>query len=201
MQLWLERYILPICATIVFGIIILNPFKFDWPQRLSLLVAISAFAYFVAHTIHKPKPSPVSAAPDPRISFLERQIESLQEQQRQLAEHQQATAEEKKVAAEEKRRRQVIRDKLGLFLKEAGEIRNNIAYNNPASLTDKQMWERRVEEYLAKNLGDSYTTRFRNPSHQVLATPLGIDSQMRGAWADLGARMAMLNDFISELRD
>jgi len=40
-QLWLDRYILPICAAIVSGIVILNPLK---QQRLFFVVAISSFA-------------------------------------------------------------------------------------------------------------------------------------------------------------
>ena len=175
----------------MFGVTILNPFKLDWQQRLSLLVAISAFAYFLAHTLHKPKAETVES--EQRIGFLERQVESLQSQQKQLADLQTN-------ATKEKERRQAIRGQLALFLKEGKAIQDGIEYNNPASLAEKKPWENRVEEYLIKSLDESYATRFRSPSHQVLSSPIGISQPMRGAWADVGAKMAMLNDFMSELR-
>jgi len=191
--LWLERYILPICAAIAFGAVILNPFKLDWQQRLSLLAAISAFAYFLAHTMHKQKAS-VVAESDPRIGILERQIESLQAQQIQLSGQQ---ADE----AKEKQRRQMVRGQLAVFLKEGRNIQEAIQYNNPNSLHEKETWERRVGEYLTKHLDESYAARFRSPSHQGTSYPLGMDAKMLSLWGEIGAKMAMLNDFMSELRD
>jgi hypothetical protein len=194
--LWLERYILPICATIVFGVIILNPFKFDWQQRLALFISVSAFAYFLAHTIHKSK-TVVAAESEQRISFLENQIKNLQSQQVQVAEQQVE-------ATKEKQRRQVIRDQLAVFLEEGRKIQTIIPSRSSQSIDDKEHWERRVQDYLSKNLDKSYVSRFQNPSHQGTLYPPGMGAlgvKTAGLWVDIGAKMAMLNDFISELRD
>ncbi len=51
--IWLERYLLPVCAAASIGIIVLNPMNFDWTQRITLGVAIVAVSYFAAHTLHK----------------------------------------------------------------------------------------------------------------------------------------------------
>jgi hypothetical protein len=57
---FLERFVLPVLATALIGVIVLNPFRFDWQQQLSLAIAVVAFAYFVGHSVHKlnnpPKP-------------------------------------------------------------------------------------------------------------------------------------------------
>ena len=193
MLLWLERYVLPICAAIVFGLFILNPFKLDWQQRLSLIIAVSAFAYFLAHTIHKPKLA-VAPESDQRLIFLERQVESLQSQQKQLT-------DQRAHLAEQKQRRSTVKGQLAEFLKEGKTIQHGIHYSNPGSLRQKQTWEHKVEDYLKKNLDESYAVRFTNPSHQVSSYPTGININMAGPWGDVGGKMAMLNDFISELRD
>jgi ABC-type transport system involved in cytochrome bd biosynthesis fused ATPase/permease subunit len=82
--LWLERFIIPIGVAIVVSAVIVNPLKFDWQQRISLLVAIFALTYFVSHTVYKPKAS-ATADSDQRIRFLERQVEDTQAQLKQLA--------------------------------------------------------------------------------------------------------------------
>jgi hypothetical protein len=193
MLLWLERFILPILATVVFGAIILNPFKFDRQQRLSLFLAICAAAYFLAHTIHKPKPL-AQADSEQRMSFLERQVENLQSQQKQMEDQR---ARDLKRGQE----RQLIRNQLADFLKEGKLIQDEIHYNNVDSLRRKELWEHKVAEYLSKNLDESYAVRFRNPSHEILSYPLHMTLQMRGAWGDIGEEMAMINDFIAELRE
>jgi hypothetical protein len=55
MPVFLERFVLPVLAGSIIAIIVLNPFKLDWQQRLSLAVGVLALAYFVGHTIHKSK--------------------------------------------------------------------------------------------------------------------------------------------------
>ncbi len=175
----------------MFGVTILNPLRLDWRQRISLAIAISALAYFVAHTIHKP---PATSAPDQRLVFLEQQVESLRSQQHDLT----TRAEN---SEKEKQRRQVIRGQLAVFMKEGQTIKDGLQYNNSSSLHAKADWERRVDEYLIKNLDESYAIRFRSPSHQVNSYPLGMSTQMLAAWAEVAARMVMLNDFIAELRD
>jgi hypothetical protein len=49
----LERLFLPLLATLLVGLIILNPFKFDWQQQVSLSIAVVAIVYFVDHTIRR----------------------------------------------------------------------------------------------------------------------------------------------------
>lgn len=53
MPKFIELVAIPILATVVCATIILNPFRFDWQQRVSLLIAVLAFAFFLAYTIHK----------------------------------------------------------------------------------------------------------------------------------------------------
>lgn len=195
MHLWLERYVLPICATVVFGLTILNPLKLDWQQRISLAIAISAIAYFVGHTLRKPVTVPTP--PDPRISFLEQQVQSLQSQQQQLA-AQEANKEK------EKTRRQEIKKQLAVFIDEGQKIQKDLEFNNSTALQTRIAWQQKVSSYLTQNLDESYAVRFRNPSHQVTSYPMGISRQGTGMmvpWGEVTARMAMLNDFISELRD
>jgi len=194
-HLWLERYVLPICATVVFGLTILNPLKLDWQQRISLAIAISAIAYFVGHTLRKPAAAPAQS--DQRITFLEQQVQSLQSHQQQLA-TQEASKEK------ERTRRQAIRKQLAILLQEAQKIQNDLEFNNSTALRAKVEWQQRVADYLTQNLDESYAVRFRNPSHQVTSYPVGISRQGTGMmvpWGEVTARMAMLNDFISELRD
>jgi hypothetical protein len=97
--------------------------------------------------------------------------------------------------------RNAIKAHLAQFLKEGGEIQNGLLYSNIDSLRQKEEWEKRVEEYLEKNLDGSYSVRFQNPGHPVTEYPEGINSKMMGPWANTGARMTMLNSFIAELRD
>ena len=55
MPVFFERFVLPILATLVVGVILLNPFKLDRQQQLSLFLAVVCFAYFVGYTLHKNK--------------------------------------------------------------------------------------------------------------------------------------------------
>jgi hypothetical protein len=194
-HLWLERYVLPICATVVFGLTILNPLKLDWQQRISMAIAITAIAYFIGHTLRKP--ATPSIQQDQRIMFLEQQLQSVQSQQRQLADQE---------ASKEKQRqqRQEVRKQLAVFIEEGEKIQKDLEFNNSTALQAKIHWQQRVVDYLTKNLDESYAVRFRNPSHQVTSYPAGIAGQGRGMmvpWAEVTVRMVMLNDFISELRD
>ena|ERR1022692_637855 len=56
MPIFLERFVLPVLATSVITVILLNPFKWDWQQRVSILVFVFALAYFVGHTLTKKRP-------------------------------------------------------------------------------------------------------------------------------------------------
>ena len=97
--------------------------------------------------------------------------------------------------------KQAIKAQLAVFLKEGREIQNGLHYSNIDSLRQKEEWEQRVEKYLEKNLDGSYTVRFQTPGHPPTAYPEGINSKMMAPWANTGARMAMLNSFMAELRD
>ena len=134
------------------------------------------------------------AQSDQRLSALEQQVQNLQTQQQEFA-IQEVNREK------EKQQRQQIKGQLAGFLKEAQGIQNSIHYNNPASLYEKSDWERRVEEYLADKLDQSFAVRFHSPKQQVTAFPVGMNPPMRGPWSDLTAKMGMLHDFISELRE
>jgi hypothetical protein len=48
---FLERFILPALATVLIGVILLNPLKFDWQRQVSLAIAVVALAYFVGRTV------------------------------------------------------------------------------------------------------------------------------------------------------
>ena len=97
--------------------------------------------------------------------------------------------------------KQAIKAQLAVFLKEGREIQNRLEYSNMDSLRQKQEWEQRVEKYLEKNLDGSYAVRFQTPGHPSTTYPEGINSKMMAPWADTGARMAMLNSFMAELRE
>jgi hypothetical protein len=88
-----------------------------------------------------------------------------------------------------------------LFLKEGREIQNGLEYSNLDSPRQKVEWEQRVEKYLEKNLDGSYAVRFQTPGDPPTTYPEGINFKMMAPWADAGARMAMLNSFMAELRD
>jgi hypothetical protein len=63
MPIFLERYLLPVLATMTIGVILLNPFKFDRTQQITLAICIVALAYFVGHTLERNK----SAAPQAAV--------------------------------------------------------------------------------------------------------------------------------------
>jgi hypothetical protein len=192
-RLWLERYLLPICASVVISVIVLNPLKLDWRQRISLVIATSALAYFVGHTLHRTS----IVVPDPSLETKA----ALESQQRQITELKEHLARRHAEDAEEAQKKKTIKNRLAQFLNEAMSIQHGIEYNDPNAIREKDAWEKRVEEYLRKDLDESYAVRFRNPSHQVSSYPLGINPQMLVPWGQITARMAMLNDFMSELRD
>jgi hypothetical protein len=50
-DIWLERFVLAMLAAAFGSIVLLNMMKLDITQRITLGIAIGAFAYFVGHTI------------------------------------------------------------------------------------------------------------------------------------------------------
>ena len=191
--LWLERYVLPICATIVFGLCILNPLKFDWRQRIALIIAISAFAYFIAHTIQRPKEL-APFTPDPKIAILEQQISSLRLQQEQLLSQQGESEKAKK-------RRTEIRKRLGEFLGRGQQLMA-LCSNEQVSppLREANEWGEETEKYLAQNLGPEYVARFRSAAGMPLAATSIVGLAHRNLWSALNARVYRLEQFLSELR-
>src|SRR5437867_1207275 len=86
--LFVERFLLAILATVFVGLVVLNPLKFDWTQRITLGGCIVLGAYFVAHTALRMKETPKAVeATEPtdvalrvRISALISEAVKIQEQ-------------------------------------------------------------------------------------------------------------------------
>src|ERR1043166_8915980 len=57
---FIERFLLPVLVIIAAAVIITNPMQMDRQQRISLGIAILAFAYFVGHSLyaHQTQPKP-----------------------------------------------------------------------------------------------------------------------------------------------
>jgi hypothetical protein len=55
MPIFLERFVLVLCAVIVGAVLVSNPMKFDTTQRVTLGLAAVFLAYFAAHTIYNYK--------------------------------------------------------------------------------------------------------------------------------------------------
>jgi hypothetical protein len=55
---FLEKFMLPLFATVMVLVAITNPMKFDMSQRVAGTLALIFAAYFVAHTIHKERAEP-----------------------------------------------------------------------------------------------------------------------------------------------
>lgn len=56
MLIWLEKFVMAVCAASFVALVLLNLVKFDLVQRLSLAVALAAFALFVGRTIATDRP-------------------------------------------------------------------------------------------------------------------------------------------------
>jgi hypothetical protein len=141
MRLWLERFIIPICAAIVISLSILNPLKMDWRQRVSLGLAVTFFAYFVGHTLLR-----TDAAADPNQELKA----TLQGQQHEIDSLKQQLIADRAEEEEKRKRRLAIRNQLGVFLDEGSGILHDIEYSDQAAVQERKAWERRVENYLMK---------------------------------------------------
>src|SRR5258706_6692913 len=137
MRLWLERFILTICAAIVISLSISNSLKMDWQQRLSLGLAVVLFAYFIGHTLHR-----TDAAADPNQELKA----TLQGQQTEIDSLKQQLTNNRADEAEKRKRRLAIRNQLGVFLDEGKRLEHDIEYSNLSVLHEKSAWEKRVEE-------------------------------------------------------
>jgi ElaB/YqjD/DUF883 family membrane-anchored ribosome-binding protein len=178
----------------VFGLCILNPLKFDWRQRIALIIAISAFAYFIAHTLQRPKEL-ASATPDPKIAVLEQQIGSLRSQQEQLL-SQQAKSEEAK------KRMREIRKRLGEFLGRGQQLMALCANEKiPPPNKEANEWAEETEKYLGHNLGPEYIARFRSGAGMPLTASSIVELGHRNLWSELNVRVYRLEQFLSELKE
>jgi hypothetical protein len=178
----------------VFGLCILNPLKFDWRQRIALTIAISAFAYFIAHTVQRPKEL-ASVTPDPKIAVLEQQIDGLRSQQEKLL-SQQAESEK------EKKRRREIRRRLGEFLGRGQQLMALCANDQiPPPNKEANEWAEETEKYLGHNLGSEYIARFRSGAGMPLAATSIVELGHRNLWSELNVRVYRLEQFLSELKD
>jgi hypothetical protein len=64
-SIFVERFVLPVLAAIPIGVIVLNPLKLDLRQRVSLCVVVVSLAYFVGHTLNKPKSESIEVQSKP----------------------------------------------------------------------------------------------------------------------------------------
>ncbi len=53
MRVWLERFVLAVCAAAFIGVVLLNTMKLDWTERITLALAIVFFSFFTAHWLHR----------------------------------------------------------------------------------------------------------------------------------------------------
>lgn len=66
-----EKFVLPVLATVVTAIALLNPMKWDWQSRVALFVGATALAYLLSHQIHlrneaiRTGNAPASTSPTP----------------------------------------------------------------------------------------------------------------------------------------
>jgi hypothetical protein len=105
----------------------------DWRQRVSLALAVTFFAYFVAHTLHK-----TEAAPDPNQDLNAK----LQGQQNELDSLKQQLANNRVEETEKRKRPLAIRNQLGVFLDEGRRIQHDIEYSNLSAPHEKSAWEK-----------------------------------------------------------
>lgn len=201
MSLWFERFIFPICVAIVAGVLITNPFKLDWNQRIAAAVCITALAYFIGHTVQKPKAPTADAiagaapVPDPRIGVLQDQVNDLKQQQKKLLDQQAASEKEKK-------RKQQMRQQLGIYVEQGQDFMARCGNEQvPAPVVEAEKWAQSVEAYLKKELGPEYVPRFRSGAGMPLAATSLQDKAHRDLWGGINVRVYRLQEFMSELRD
>ncbi len=53
MPVFLERFVLTALSALFVAVIIVNPLKLEWPQQVSLSVAVIALAFFVGYTVER----------------------------------------------------------------------------------------------------------------------------------------------------
>jgi hypothetical protein len=77
---------------------------------------------------------------------------TLQGQQHEIDSLKQQLIADRAEEEEKLKRRLAIRNQLGVFLDEGSGILHDIEYSDQAAVQERKAWERRVEEYLMKEL-------------------------------------------------
>jgi hypothetical protein len=54
-RVFIDKLLWPFLAASAVTVILVNPMKFDWLQRITLGIAVVSFAVFLAHTVNKTK--------------------------------------------------------------------------------------------------------------------------------------------------
>lgn len=101
----------------------------------------------------------------------------------------------------ERRKKQDIQKQLGKYVEEGKALRQKYLTDQPIDRlsSEKNQWEQRVENYLLKQLDQSYLIRFRNPDEKSIGVPIGIRTAVIGQWQDINNKTGMLVKFIGEL--
>lgn len=197
MQLWVERFLLAICAAAVFGLSILNPLRLDWQQRVSLAIAIAAASFFIAHTYRRPPEVVTAPSDDPRVGFLQDQIKALQQQQELISKGQEQ-------AQKEQEHKRQVREQLAKFLQEGLGLLQHCSSdppeNTPKLTADATAWMNRVIVYLKHNLDDSYVTQFESTT-TTLFNPNGVSPDRLPLWHGINQRNDTLKIFMQNLRE
>ncbi len=124
---------------------------------------MALIAYFLAHTLHRTATADSSQEIKTSLQVQQQEIDSLKQQ----------LANNRAEDAEKRKRRLAIRNQLGVFLDQGKRLQQDIEYSNLSALHEKSAWEKRVEEYLAKELDSSYAARFRSPLRVPVSYPRG----------------------------
>jgi hypothetical protein len=101
-----------------------------------------------------------------------------------------------KRAAEEDHRRG-IREAFGAFIGRGREIEKQIADTSKQSpIQDQNIWDSEVTSYVNANLGQSYSTRFRDQTGIAPAyLNSGVDADRQRLWWELHVRLFRLEQF------
>ncbi len=67
---FVEKSLIPICATGFVALVLVNPMRFDWKQRVSISVTIMSFAYFLSHSIDIRRAKEVQSTPVPQTPVV-----------------------------------------------------------------------------------------------------------------------------------
>lgn len=95
-------------------------------------------------------------------------------------------------------------DELADFIELGTAIQKRFIETNDTNqiVSEKTEWQRKIEEYLEKNLGRSYAIQFRNAQGSAwMGMPAGRSVAGGTVWQEINGKKNMLVTFISELRN